>query len=271
MGLFFEYTLAMVPLTDALQKLSNKIFRWIPQQQPPAEQISHLKIVAHRGAWNTTTRLENSMAAFLACLQHDIWAIEFDLRWTSDQIPVVHHDANTQRVFHQDLVISETKFGDLRKTLPQIPTLKEVIKELGGKIHFMIELKALLTPQQRGILKALLSELRPIQDYHFMSLDPNRFKALDFVDKKALVSIARTNIHRIYQETLDNDWGALTGQYLLVTRAMTEDCHKHNIKVGTGFPDSKNLLFREAHRDVDWLFTNQAEKMARLKTDYSKK
>ncbi len=254
----------MPTLTDSLQMVSSFIYRFIPRRAPSDEELSKVKIVAHRGAWNLTDRLENTLPAFRECLNHKIWAIEFDVRFTKDDVPIVHHDESTVRVFEKDLVIADMNFEDLRRVVPQIPTFAEVIEELGQKLHFMIELKTQLTESHVSILKDLLKTLKPIEDYHFMSLEIPRFRALHFVDKKALVSIARLNIKDVFDESLREDLGGFTGQYLLLNQSMNQKCKKKGIKVGTGFPDSKNLFFREVNRGVDWVYTNHAPQLAQF-------
>ncbi len=255
----------MVKLTDQIQNFCNQVYRFVPQPEPTNWALDHVKIVAHRGCWNQAERLENTMAAFLESLQHNIWAVEFDLRWTKDNVPVIHHDANTQRVFNKNLEIAETEFSQLRSEIAQIPTLMEVIAALGNKKHLMIELKTLCLPEQVKTLHETLKDLTPVEDYHVMSLDLDRFTPLDFIQTKAMVSIARTNIQHIYKQTLERRLGALTGQYLLLTDAMKNSCQQQDILVGTGFPDSKNLFYRETNRGVNWIFTNQAIELAHLK------
>ena len=256
----------MIKITDSLEKLSNQIFRLIPQPKPSLNQLKHTKIIAHRGCWNTKERLENTLPAFIEALNYDIWAIEFDIRWTKDNIPIIHHDPNTGRIFGTDLQIAETEFKELRKEIPQIPRLDELVRTLGGNIHFMMELKNKCTDEQVNILKKILAPLKPIEDYHFMSLDLDRFTNLHFSDSKAFVSIARTNIKSIYQASTKMDLGGFTGQYLLLTGKMTDQCHKQNILVGTGFSDNKFLFYREANRGIDWIFTNKAIEIAELKS-----
>ncbi len=255
----------MVKIADGLQGLCNQVFRWIPQSEPTPESLKDIQIVAHRGCWNSQERLENTMAAFLETLHHKIWAIEFDLRFTADNVPVVHHDATTERVFKKSIAIDEVRFEFLRSEIPQIPTLQEVIETMGDRIHFFIELKTLCNAKQAQILRELLQNLRPIEDFHFMSLELERFKPLQNYRSQCFVSIARTNIIHFFKKTTEMQLGALTGQYLLLTDSMKETCHQQGIKVGTGFPDSKNLFYREANRHVDWVFTNHAIQLAQWK------
>ncbi|MEM7646799.1 MAG: glycerophosphodiester phosphodiesterase [Pseudomonadota bacterium] len=247
----------MIWLTDALQNFANGVYRWLPQSTPSLSRRKEAKLVAHRGAWDDTHK-ENTHQAFARCLQTPVWGIEFDIRWTLDNVPVVHHDRSCRRVFDKDILISETNADDLLSQLPAIPKFQDVVDRYGGQLHLMIELKNQPKPEQASVLKSLLSDLRPRVDYHFMSLDFDHFKTLKEWDPKCWVSIARTNIRDIYHKTMTHNIGGLTGQYLLISGSMKTHCHSQDIKVGTGFPDSKNLLFREINQGSDWIFTNRA-------------
>lgn len=250
--------------TDLLQNLANQLFSLIPQAKPSEETLSQSKIVAHRGAWLETSHPENTLAAFRACLGHRIWAIEFDIRWTQDNIPVVHHDKTTQRVFNKDLEISSLNFAQLRKELPLIPKLEEVVTELANQLHFMIEIKETLTTSQIEILKGVLKDLTPEKDYHFMSLDIQKMLDIDFCRKKTFISVARTNIKDIYNQTMEHNLGGLTGQYLLLSDTMHMNCANKLVKTGTGFPTNKNLFYREINRGIDWIYTNHPLKLSNL-------
>lgn len=255
----------MTWLSNLLQQACNKISSWIPAPLPSQKKLARTLIVAHRGAWKERALLENSLEAFKACLNTSIGAIEFDVRWTSDNRPVIHHDPSTGRLFQKDLTLSETPFEELRKQLPDIPLLSEVVHAMGGQLLFMIELKTIPSPEQLKILKEELKPLKPLNDYFFMSLQTNSLLSLKDWPKTCLVSIALTNIKEVYKETLKNHWGGFTGHYLLLNNSMNEKCHHLKIKTGTGFPDSKNSFYREVNRGVDWVFTNAPFKISGFK------
>lgn len=255
----------MIWLTDLLQQTCNQVYSWIPQKTPSKKQLAHTLIVAHRGAWQERGHTENTLAAFKEALDHNIDAIEFDIRWTKDNIPVVFHDASTARVFKKDLKISELLFTELKNLFPIIPSLQEVVEAVAGRCPMMIELKTTVSKTQSQALASLLQNYQPLKHYYFMSLNPEHFEFLGDFPRQSFVTIARTNIKEIYRKTLENGWGGLTGQYLLLTESMKKNCKGLNIKVGTGFPQAKNILYREAGRDIDWVFTNSPIQLTRFK------
>jgi glycerophosphoryl diester phosphodiesterase len=73
--------------------------------------MSRPLIVAHRGA--SAVAPENTMAAFRAGLDAGAEGVEFDVRLTKDDVPVVFHDATMQRVAGIDARLGDLTFDEL--------------------------------------------------------------------------------------------------------------------------------------------------------------
>jgi glycerophosphoryl diester phosphodiesterase len=248
----------MKNLTDPFLNLLNHCLNWIPQPLPTVDQLIQTQLVAHRGAWLETSHLENTMPAFESCLNANIWAIEFDLRWTKDDEPVIHHDPSLLRVFAQDIMIHKESWNSLHGQQLQIPHLKEINERLGGKIHFFIELKTPPTTNQAQQLNQILNELNPTVDFHFMSFHIDDFKPLiPHFPPSSFVLIGRTNIKDLFLKSKTHQISGLTGHYLMFNQQLRQACRQQGIKVGTGFPDGNNLFYRELNQGVDWIFTNR--------------
>lgn len=198
------------------------------------------------------------MEAFDLCLQNRLWGIEFDIRWTKDNVPVVHHDPSTGRLFAVDLVIKDHTAAQIRESLPKIPHFEEVLSAYSGKMHLMIEIKESLTPEQGQILMQMLARLEPGRDYHLLALDAALFKGIHFVPSSAFLPVAETNTPVQSKTALDQDFGGVTGHYALLSRPYLEVHRGQSQHVGTGFINSSNALAREVNRDVEWIFTNHA-------------
>ncbi|HPQ82799.1 MAG TPA: glycerophosphodiester phosphodiesterase family protein, partial [Candidatus Saccharimonas sp.] len=99
-------------------------------------------IIGHRGAGGLAP--ENSMAAMQAGFEAGVDMLEFDVRLTKDQIPVVIHDARLMRTHHIRESIAHLSLADLQSLTRQqpIPTLQEVLDVYFGKILLNIELKS---------------------------------------------------------------------------------------------------------------------------------
>ena len=236
----------------------------LPRRQPSPVELNNCKIVSHRGEHDNRSVRENTMQAFEAAQSAGVWGIEADIRWTADMVPVIHHDANTIRVFGTNISISDTVFEELRKAVPDIPTLGELVKKFGGTTHLMLELKAEPFPQlehQKNILHEHLSKLRAVDDYHILALDPELFEVFDIQPRSCCLSVAETNFRSLSQTTLNSGYGGLTGHFLLLNDHLKLEHQQSGQVIGTGFIRSRNCLLREINRGVEWIFTNDAVKL----------
>ncbi len=240
-------------ILHSIEKTLDIFFALKPQQKISK---STPKWVAHRGAPESQT-LENTLACFAKCLEDNIWGIEFDIRWTYDNVPVVHHDSNCERLFSRpDMIINKTYFTELRNEIPEIPSLQEVMAQIQKKAHYMIELKSSLSPKQEGILFNQLSSLTPCLDYHLLGLTPDILQGLKLFSPKCFVLVSEFN-HKTDQEfVIKQKWAGYASHYFLVSDSQIRRFHGNNIKIGTGYIASQNCLNRELNRQVDWLFTN---------------
>lgn len=129
------------------------------------------KIVAHRGV--TADAPGNTLAAFRAASALGVEAVELDVRLTRDRVLVVHHDwyldegpmpipifERTEAELRREGVIDRR--ADLSRR-HAIPTLAEVLNDLGGKIGFEIELKG-PEPESSAALASELARRRAIWD-----------------------------------------------------------------------------------------------------------
>ncbi len=238
----------------------------IPREAPSNERLRSCKLIAHRGVHDSAV-LENSLNAFDRALSLGIWGIELDIRWTRDMAPVVIHDPDCNRVHARDIVIAETLLDELKESLPEIPTLEQVILRYGRKLHLMAEIKndALKDPKrQNGILAELFSGLTPGRDFHLISLNPKNFDCLTFAPRSCLLPIARHNAGRLSRLAIEKAYGGLTGHFVLIDKKTIRHHHDRGQKIGTGFVNSRNALFREISRGVDWIFSDCADKIQQI-------
>ena len=102
-------------------------------------------IIAHRGIHDNKETPENSLKAFAKALNRNI-PIELDVQLTKDNIIVVFHDYSLLRMtgkkaYLQDLTYNELQELYLLDTKEKIPTLKEVLDLIQGKVLIDIEVK----------------------------------------------------------------------------------------------------------------------------------
>ena len=102
-------------------------------------------IVAHRGIYNNINIPENSILAFKKALKYN-YSIELDIQMTKDNVIVVFHDNNLERMTKINNKISNMTYNEIKSiyllsTKEKIPTLEEVLKLIDNKVLINIEIK----------------------------------------------------------------------------------------------------------------------------------
>lgn len=118
-------------------------------------------LFAHRGVHNNIDIPENSLKAFKLALINKL-NIELDIQLTKDNTLVVFHDKNLKRMTNinknlDELTYEEIKKVKLLKTSQYIPTLKQVLDIINGKVILDIEIKN--TNKIDLLCKKLVTEL----------------------------------------------------------------------------------------------------------------
>lgn len=103
---------------------------------------------AHRGLHSDTVP-ENSLTAFRLAAENG-YGIELDIQLSSDGEVYVFHDYTLVRMTGKDGLLSKTSSADLEKlrllsgetvTEEKIPTLREVLDAVDGRVPILVELK----------------------------------------------------------------------------------------------------------------------------------
>ena len=98
-----------------------------------------MKIIGHRGAKGLAP--ENTLASFAKALEHDVDEIEFDVRITKDNVPVMEHDEYLHTPSGQRLLVRQNTLAQLQKHKPELPTLEDAIKAVNRAVPLYIEVK----------------------------------------------------------------------------------------------------------------------------------
>jgi glycerophosphoryl diester phosphodiesterase len=239
------------------------VARW-PHPRPGKDRLTQCKLIAHRGDHLGSSSMENSLDAFRASADAGVWGVELDIRWTRDLVPVVAHDADLLRLHGDPRTIQSLCFSYLHEQYPTIPPLEEAVSLFGGRLHLMIEIKQQSWPgldRQNDRLRRILAPLEPTVDYHLLCMQPNPLRGLVFAPSRAKALIAYHWPDKLSRYVMDNQWAGLCGHYLLMHGAILRRHRRRRQLIGTGFVDSLNCLFRELHREIDWIFSNRAAEL----------
>lgn len=136
-----------------LNKMYKKDLSWIKQTP-----------IAHRALHDEENeRLENSLGAVRAAIEAG-YSIEIDLQYTKDKLPVVFHDPTLGRLtkikgFTRTFTMSDLSKIELGETQDRIPSLRELLDLVDGKIGIVIEMKG-ITGTDDGFAAAVLDDLK---------------------------------------------------------------------------------------------------------------
>ena len=185
-------------MREWLQNGAMAIADWltavVPRAVPDQETLRECRIISHRGEHDNVSVMENTLAAFRAARDAGVWGIECDIRWTVDLVPIISHDDTGERLFGDSVRLDSLSFDELRMRLPLIPSLAELVSEFGGNTHLMLEIKEEPYPQparQKQLLQEALAALSPAADYHFLALDSELFKRVDFAPPETCLPVKR--------------------------------------------------------------------------------
>jgi glycerophosphoryl diester phosphodiesterase len=255
---------------DRIQSLCERMLDLRPRLKPDPQRLKRVRVIAHRGVHDNRQVLENTLPAFQAASETGVWGIEFDIRWSNDDVPLVFHDADLARLTGSPARIGDFTAPQLRRFHPWIPTLREALVRFGQQLHLMIELKEEPYSQRRiDTLADHLAALTPGRNYHLMSFDRGLLDRLNFSSSEALLPIARWDVRQSSRWALERGYGGVSASQILLSRRTITRHHRAGQQVGTGFVDSKNTLFREATRGVDWVFSNRAAELVQWQRQYA--
>ncbi len=135
----------LVPWANLFEWIPRRVHWWVQQlaQQIPPEKRRVIRI-AHRGASGHAQ--ENSLAAIRKAAELGADMVEVDLRLTADQIPVIAHDDNLQRVYGIVGMISDHTWEALnaltpadKEPLATLTDLAKTCRSLGLGIYLDIK------------------------------------------------------------------------------------------------------------------------------------
>ncbi|MEV4606252.1 glycerophosphodiester phosphodiesterase [Neorhizobium sp. LMR1-1-1.1] len=144
--------------------------------------------VAHRGYHDMNKAVwENSLSAFARAADAG-FAIECDLQLSADSIPMVFHDDKLERVCGikgdvRERTASELGLLSIGGTADRIPTLKQMLKLVDGRVPLVIELKGRTAEEDDGFVDIVLEELEGYQGkVALMSFDHHLIRDLKKAD-----------------------------------------------------------------------------------------
>lgn len=260
---------AMNPL-ELIQKCVDGYFALLPRPKPSLEQLSQTCLIAHRGAHDKSKNIiENTLEAFERAHRLGCFGIELDIQCTKDGVLVVHHDPCLKRLWNKKISIADLSFSELQKIIPNIPSLEEVVAGYGKKLHLFIELKTPFNSEKN--LKKVLYALSPKEDYHLISLDEHIFSSFSLFERELLLLVpVHNNVQAFCKLSLKKPYGGILGHYLLFKNSLVQQIKDAGQQAGVGLVNSAFNFYREIHRGIPWIFSDNVGLLSEYLTNKSR-
>lgn len=240
-----------------LRATETLVSKFADSRLPTLEQLQLAHIVAHRGQHDGNREiLENTLPAFEPVVAAGVAGIEFDIRYTADDEPIVLHDSDLSRVFGHAGQIDQLKWSVLRQRAPRIPHLEDMLARYSDRVHLMIELKTRGTQRAESRLREHLAPLRPAQDYHILAQDTRFFEALSELPGHIRIPIATTNLPTIRNWCHHHECGGMAGPFPLLTQTDINLARQTGRLIGSGYITRQDILMHEIARGIGWIFTD---------------
>ena len=187
--------LILIIVLAALALIGVWLFLIAPRARKAAMR-PFLRPYAHRGLWNETIP-ENSLAAFRHAAENG-FAIELDVQLSADNVVMVFHDYTLTRMCGVDFKVSELsakQLGSLKlgESNEIIPTFRQVLQTVGGRVPLLIELKGEST--DTTLVPRVLAELSRYEGAWCMeSFNPMLLGALKRMDDSVVRGLLSTDL-----------------------------------------------------------------------------
>ncbi|MGP3668203.1 MAG: glycerophosphodiester phosphodiesterase family protein [Candidatus Bathyarchaeota archaeon] len=188
-------------------------------------------IIAHRGA--SAYEPENSLKAVETAIKLKADMVEVDVRKSKDGELIVIHDEFVDRVsdgkgFVKNLTLNRLKRLNLALG-EKIPTLKEVLNAVKGRVKLVIEVKS--EGLERKIVK-LLEKERIVEDVIMVSFNHQIIRSVKTLNKKITCGIIfKCKPLNPSQQALNAKAEAVFQHYSYASKDFVENLHKDGLKV----------------------------------------
>ena len=231
--------------------------------------LAQVKVIAHRGYWNSLGAAQNSIVAMQNAKKADVWGSEFDVHITTDGIVVVNHDDDIHGI-----IIEEAKYADIKNLKlangEPIATLKSYL-EAGKKLapmQLILEIKAHQTPEREDrCVKACLDLVKAAgmeKQVDYISFSMHACEELVKLNPQARVyylgsDVAPEVIKQKGFAGIDYYGGAL-----LKNPNWIKESHDMGMKVNVWTIDQMKEIQKCVDSGVDFITTNKPEKAKKI-------
>jgi glycerophosphoryl diester phosphodiesterase len=253
-------------------------------------------IIAHRGA--SSLAPENTLAAFRRAIDDGAEGLEFDVRLSKDEVPVVIPDGNLRRVAQIQRRVSDftaaelkeidvgswfnsmnPKFADERFSAERISTLGEILEFLGGFSGLIyIELKLKEDEAVAPLVKAVSREISAspllpqiiVKSFRLQAISETRCHCPDVKTAALFAPKIRTILRKEkYLLKLAREFKAdqISLHYSLASRKLTEKAEKKNLPVTIWTADNALWVKRALNLGIGAIITNNPARLLKKRRE----
>lgn len=201
-------------------------------------------LLGHRGSRCAHSVPENTVAAFDLAMQDGCDGFEFDVRVSSDGIPVVCHNATFRQISIARVAASQ---------VPELPTLEAVLERYRSCAFLDIELKVTGIESQ---VHQLLSRYSPKKGFVVSSFLPRVLLEVRRKDATVPLGLICGNREQLrHWRKLPIDY--IVAQQSLVSRRLIREAHEAEKKVFVWTVNRPAAMLRFAEWGADGLITDR--------------
>lgn len=219
-------------------------------------------IIAHRGA--SAYALENSFEAFKKAIELKAPMIETDIQESLDGHLVLMHDGNLDRTTRskgaiKSMTVDQIKSIKLRNN-EEIPLLDDVLKQLGEKVRFNLEIKVDNVEKK---VNDLLNQYQLVEKTMISSFSFTTLKNLHDLNSHlhlAIITFLPWTVFRVkysFKKLQTSGIEAINPNARVLSKSLVEQAHAQNFKVYPWTVDTKTeiLKLRDEYQ-IDGIVTN---------------
>ncbi|MFE9648885.1 glycerophosphodiester phosphodiesterase [Streptomyces sp. NPDC006365] len=219
--------------------------------------------VAHRG--DPYRVRENTIDSLRSALQRGADAVEFDVRLTRDDVPVLLHDATLKRLWEHDRPLLSLSADEVHGlTSGGIPTLEEALKATGHG-RFMVDLPGTANPRAVRRIVDVIRDLGADERVYY-SAGPETMLAVRAADPAAEIALTWTTLappRPILLEAIRPRW--LNYRFSLVDRDIAARVHRDGYLLSAWTPDTRRSMRRLLDAGADSITTNRIDTLCSLR------
>ncbi len=135
--------------------------------------LAEKRFQAHRGFWIEGI-MENTLESLIAAKKRGSEMVEFDVRLTSDYVPVLYHDADLGRLHKAPVNMNELTFQQAKVFAQNLTSLEEVLlsKEVPNYLNIELKSNSTVDPALEIKISQLIKKYKTEERVIFSSFNP---------------------------------------------------------------------------------------------------